>query len=297
VTENCTNGVDDDCNGHVDCDDPACGAGFSCVDVPAGWQGPFALLEGGNSVPPTPCAGFGTLKPLLSGGSGAQGAPATCSQCTCKATCQPAALSAYPVGNSGCNGPAVTIPQPLPGACAAISDTAGSFMAEPGTPSCASSLGMSSVPPSTWTKTDAICAPTATGTCGPAAGQCVANPPGQLAGPCILKAGSQGCPASFPTAIQYSPTVVDTRSCTSCGCSAGNVTCAGNTHLYAAAGCSGAITDSVPNDNACHVNPVSALTFQSIQVDMAPNGTCSPSGGAPTGGVMDGPVVTVCCSN
>ena len=30
--ENCFNGVDDDCNGHVDCDDPACGSGVAqCV--------------------------------------------------------------------------------------------------------------------------------------------------------------------------------------------------------------------------------------------------------------------------
>jgi len=30
-TEDCFNGIDDDCNGHIDCDDPACTASAVCV--------------------------------------------------------------------------------------------------------------------------------------------------------------------------------------------------------------------------------------------------------------------------
>src|SRR5437773_2281567 len=34
----CLDGVDNDCNGLVDCADPACGAGFRCVaDAPSTW--------------------------------------------------------------------------------------------------------------------------------------------------------------------------------------------------------------------------------------------------------------------
>src|SRR5262245_29671494 len=42
ATEDCTNGVDDDGDGAVDCEDPDCaGAAFTCVaPAPADWNGP-----------------------------------------------------------------------------------------------------------------------------------------------------------------------------------------------------------------------------------------------------------------
>src|SRR5580698_10770098 len=35
--ENCTDGIDNDGNGLVDCADPACQPAYTCVTAPAGW--------------------------------------------------------------------------------------------------------------------------------------------------------------------------------------------------------------------------------------------------------------------
>jgi hypothetical protein len=83
--EDCTNGVDDDCNGKVDCADPACGA-FTCIaPVPSGWLGPVALWQGpsGSAHPscPTP---FGNR---IDANGGLNSLPAMCG-CTCAASGQ-----------------------------------------------------------------------------------------------------------------------------------------------------------------------------------------------------------------
>lgn len=55
--ELCDNGVDDDGNGKVDCEDPACGD-YECVEVPPeGWDGPYRIREVPFDDPTKPCAG------------------------------------------------------------------------------------------------------------------------------------------------------------------------------------------------------------------------------------------------
>ena len=51
--EDCFNGIDDDCNGHTDCDDPACNGSTTCVPaagsngfVPGAYVDPVARLSG-----------------------------------------------------------------------------------------------------------------------------------------------------------------------------------------------------------------------------------------------------------
>src|SRR5262249_31310533 len=52
--ENCLNGVDDDGDGAVDCDDPDCSAGgFACAEAaPDGWSGPviFGRADGASML-------------------------------------------------------------------------------------------------------------------------------------------------------------------------------------------------------------------------------------------------------
>jgi len=44
-------GVDDDCNGLVDCADPGCVVGFECVETaPDGWSGPGILFVSANDA-------------------------------------------------------------------------------------------------------------------------------------------------------------------------------------------------------------------------------------------------------
>ncbi|MGA7121295.1 MAG: hypothetical protein WBY94_14420, partial [Polyangiaceae bacterium] len=57
-TENCTNGIDDNCDGLVDCAEPSCQtAGYACVGAaPAGWSGPDLFWTGaaGATAPACP---------------------------------------------------------------------------------------------------------------------------------------------------------------------------------------------------------------------------------------------------
>jgi hypothetical protein len=55
MPEDCTNGIDDNCNGLIDCADPACtGMGYQCAPAfPAGW-GPVALYDSFTANGPTP---------------------------------------------------------------------------------------------------------------------------------------------------------------------------------------------------------------------------------------------------
>src|SRR5262245_6655050 len=51
--EDCTNGVDDNGDGLIDCADPRCSPGFACVSIiPTGWQGYVALYHGPSKDDP-----------------------------------------------------------------------------------------------------------------------------------------------------------------------------------------------------------------------------------------------------
>ncbi|MGH7297402.1 MAG: hypothetical protein ACRELB_20870, partial [Polyangiaceae bacterium] len=74
--ESCSNGVDDDCNGLVDCADPACvSAGYACTPaVPPGWT----LVAYDRTARPSCPAGWGGSSPTVEGPDG--GAACSC-QC------------------------------------------------------------------------------------------------------------------------------------------------------------------------------------------------------------------------
>ncbi len=91
VTEDCTNGVDDDNDGDADCADSDCMA-YQCVPaVPDGWQGPFVLYDG-------PAAGFPQCPGNFPGGDpgineiiGGAGVPSPAPQAMCTCSCDPPA--------------------------------------------------------------------------------------------------------------------------------------------------------------------------------------------------------------
>ena len=78
--EDCFNGIDDDCNGHVDCDDPACGASTTCVPA-AGDERLRPRRLGRSGGAPVRCAstaGESTINSTLDPGVG-------CTGCSCDA--------------------------------------------------------------------------------------------------------------------------------------------------------------------------------------------------------------------
>ncbi|HEY4116857.1 MAG TPA: hypothetical protein VGM56_03325 [Byssovorax sp.] len=81
--EDCTNGVDDNGDGKVDCADPKC-AGYSCVNaIPAGWTGYFALYDGPPGGDPGCPSDFpADTDPSFVGSAGLSFNPSDC-ECTC----------------------------------------------------------------------------------------------------------------------------------------------------------------------------------------------------------------------
>ena len=108
--ENCTNGIDDNCDGKIDCDDPMCQPAYECVPswATTGWTAPVVLYDdtvaGGPAPAPASCTAP-YAEDVMDGHDTPVGAPAACS-CSCGAvqgaSCSPPFAVVYV--NSGCGG-------------------------------------------------------------------------------------------------------------------------------------------------------------------------------------------------
>ncbi|HEY4012431.1 MAG TPA: hypothetical protein VGM06_03790 [Polyangiaceae bacterium] len=310
--EQCDDGIDNDCNGKVDCADPACGA-YACIPpVPSGWQGPVALdqVAAGSTLAACPNA-YESLADV----HGGLAAPAAACSCACGASGQQCSATGVFHGDQTCAGPTcATVSPSSAGACTAVSandcGSGGSFDFEAApTPSggtCQATV-TTAVPPAGWTTSARVCAYTsATRTAGCSDSDvCVALPASPYsATACVYSTADPpptACPAGYtraPPAVFYAG-VTDTRACGGCGCGGPTGgTCSGTVSLFGAAGCTdngGIVT--VPVGTACQAYsglspaPGSAeahytVTAGSCAVTAAPQPTGSAAGTSPT---------TVCC--
>jgi hypothetical protein len=89
--EDCTDGIDNDLDGKIDCADPDCLAGFSCHNpltagqMQLGWSGHYALADGAVAALPGNCPGATYPNPFYTGYRSPVAAAATCSSCNCSA--------------------------------------------------------------------------------------------------------------------------------------------------------------------------------------------------------------------
>lgn len=299
-TENCTNGVDDDGNGLVDCADPACTAGYTCAPkLPAaGWSGPAWLFDGATAQAP----GCGGAFPQIGyeGHRDLSAVPALCGKCQCdppSGTCTVSQLISYSDGV--CNQNGQSMQQPQPGQCGVlgIGANAGSYQAAapsfvPGP--CAPQQGGISKPAPTWGTTGVACVgPTSTGGCG-GGGVCAARPAAPFgASLCIWTGGSVACPADYPVSHSFYDGATDNRDCTKCTCGDASGSCSAVTTIYGAKGNCNDTLGQVPNDGACH--PVQG--GERVRVEATTTGSCPPSTSQPVGSVVAGPgQTTVCCA-
>ncbi len=81
VAENCTDGIDNDGNGLVDCADPGCQPDYTCVAAPAGWSLGTFLAAVPEHAPSCP-AGYAPSPFLVQGSA----STVTCS-CNCGSPC------------------------------------------------------------------------------------------------------------------------------------------------------------------------------------------------------------------
>lgn len=255
VFENCLNGVDDNDDGKIDCEDPDCQA-YECVDpVPTGWGTPgyVALYEGASAPTPPDCPDDMPME-VYQGNATLNVQPAICSPCGCaapigqdcqlltdlepppgKSGIQPMQVSNQPCGQGATQLNTLTVPNPWGGAC---------YHDEilPGGQQCLGAPCNRSVNSASPTVVGGTCAPTGGSPTKPAAqwasralachgslqgGGC-ASPKVCMPKPaspykshvCIEKAGDVDCPAGTPFTKKsvYYTGVDDTRDCSGCTC-------------------------------------------------------------------------------
>ncbi len=315
--ENCFDQKDNNGDGFVDCGDPACQtAGYTCKkSPPSGWEGYFRTAGDPfdtTNTPPSCPDGSPPEKYLSNPGSTA------CTPCTCGAltgACSAARIDCSQ--NKDCNGATdwsakfqscsqVGYPSELSCRLEAPAPASGG--------SCPPSGGELSVK-QPWGRWLYACgAPRTTGG-GCVLGQsCAAPGSGAYSGSvCIRKAGEQSCPPGWSTRLVGYQDATDTRGCAACTCTpvqSGIVCSPGEYTFYdhhvckcgSYPVCQG---NKVVNSTSCV--DVSNLLDWSLtdnkgdwggQYTKAPAvvaGTCTPSGGQPTGSIQTTGAVTYCC--
>ena len=268
--EDCTNGVDDDGDGLVDCKDLDDCEDYSCVpSVPGGgWTGYFLLYEGTLAQDPFCTKDFPTENYV--GSNALNAPPAQCAACSCSApqgeVCQPSPL--VTVADAPCgNSPTYTGPMNMPGGWTGtcshplnpmtglpfvwsndfecgpdnlqqcnVSISGAAPTVQGGV--CTSSGGQATITPATWQGFGRACGGVETTGKGCNINQvCLPKPPTPFVGGiCIKKAGDNTCPSGvslFDTKHVFYENFTDSRTCQ--GCSCGGVlgsTCAGSYSVF-----------------------------------------------------------------
>lgn len=297
--ENCTNGIDDDCNGLVDCADPACKTqGYACVaPAPNGWD--FVAFE--------PASRPGCPSSLKENDVDVDPTDLT-SQATCTCTCNPAGVTCYG-GNYGtkggpdntCNQAGETFSFPGNSNCNAFGQafTPPAYLqVTPPAPGGSCNADPTTTVPSTGATQGEYCSGETTFGAGCSGGQvCGLAPSGTQA--CVHHGGQTSCPGGgYATANQVG-TIGDNRGCSACTCNGGpSGTCSGSINLYTGAGCTGTEL-SVAVDGTCDATQAPPATkYTSSQLDVNdPGATCAPPAAqpSPTGSVQLNGADTVCC--
>jgi len=256
MTEDCLNGIDDNGDGKVDCEDPQCQADYECVDPPpTGWTVPgyVAVYEGATGNTPPDCPSDMPTK-VYSGNATLIAQPAVCMPCGCAAPtgqdCQlatdlnpmSAGIQAMQVSNAGCLQSAtqlstLTVPDPpWGGACYHAETLAGGQLCNgaPCNTSVSSSLPSltggacsptggvpTSKPTPTWASSTLACHGTRQGKGCKNQQVCQPKPKSPFKGHvCVEQTGDVACPSgsAFSNKNVYFSGFTDTRDCTGCTC-------------------------------------------------------------------------------
>jgi hypothetical protein len=284
--ENCENGIDDDGDGKVDCDDSDCtGAGYACRSIPDGWQGPFALYAGTASAPdcvaPYPTVG-------LEGNDGLVAAAPSCS-CTCGALTGNSCTASLEFRSNTCGSNAGSTS--VGATCVDVTSSASGVFSTAATGSngsCTASAAAQSPP--TWTRRVRACRAAGdlpAGGCA-ATARCAPPSPSPFArGQCISRDGDQACPSDYPKKNLEYRGVTDTRACVGCGCTPPS--CSSPIRVFAGEDCTGQSATTTTSCSSSSISPVRSAR-------LATTGTqCTVVNGTPQGSATGSQPFTVCC--
>lgn len=255
-TEDCLNGVDDNDDGLVDCEDLECQAGYECVDpIPAGWEaGGYLGVYAGDSSQPEPECPANMPAPAYLGHKALSYDDASCTPCGCEAPagqdCEivqdynsgVSGIQGMQVSNAPCGQAAtqiyeLTVPNPWAGACFHMDGRPGGQTcngapcnmsvtvqgAEASGGTCKSKGGVPQKLPPAWQTSVKACQVTQQGKGCAAPQVCAPKPPSLFKSHvCIQRTGDVSCPsgAAFSKKDVFYTAYQDSRDCTGCACGA-----------------------------------------------------------------------------
>lgn len=315
-TENCTDGIDNNCDGLIDCADSTCrSAGYQCVAVPPGWVGPVAIWQGSPGSAPQNCAAG--LQVALDSVYRDLSVPSSACGCDCGSatsqTCGSATVTFYSNNVCGdeCGNAEVSASQcgtvVNSGTCGATF-TASTISPVPTGGNCAPQV-TSTIPQATWNTELFACAATnstVAGGCSGASDRCLIAPnPGApyRTALCVYKVEdppAASCPAGYANgpSVFYSG-MSDTRVCSGCTCGVPTGgTCSGTITVYYRPRCEGTPLSFTIGQGCQNINLESG-TANTIVGDFTVTkaGACATGSDAVLSGNVQGTgAVTVCCA-
>jgi hypothetical protein len=309
-TENCLDGVDNDGDNDPDCADSDCGD-FECVDeAPNGWEGYFRM----NTTP------YPNMAPSMCPDGAAPTTyfdtpnPGDCTACSCgaleNATCSVSPISCWD-GSGNCGGGnSFDVTQYVAnGSCWDVPNINNQNQRSCRLTGPAAVMDMGSCPPSggelifsePWMNQDDVCGQPIQGGKGCGGKKaCVPRGSGDYSGPvCIRKAGNDDCPAAYPNEVDVATGEMDDRACNACQCAASDVTCSDGAYtVYNSDGCAAGDMNVVDSMNCVNVSSQLDKGTGSMKLTTPPQaegGSCTESGGEPTGSVTPQGETTFCC--
>jgi len=309
LPEDCLDGVDNDGNQLVDCEDPLCQSGYECVpEVPTGWLGIYRLATAQYPVASPACPNGDEGEIYFEG----LGDAATCSSCSCGSAqngdCTLPTMSCYEDSSSCSTSVDVTSPADTnchdfpygflcSGGCSSGQKCQISSQASlVGSPSCPASGGAVTLP-DMWQQQHDVCHYDSLGAgCGSGM-VCVAKGAAPYDDPaCVIQADAGACPAGWTDEIHAYADANDTRDCSDCTCSAQGLSCTGGmVTVYNDNGCGG--SNMSVSGTSCHeVGDYTDDKTGSYRVTAATvSGTCTAAGGDPIGAVEPTNPTRICC--
>ena len=299
--ENCTNGIDDDCNGLTDCADPACKTqGYACVTPSpmTGWDlvafdatsqaaCPATLMQKNVDVDPTNLA-----------------APAVCG-CTCAAgtppSCEQGNISTTHSQNNQCGGMVTNYPA-SGGVCIPQNLSVDAFVLAAQPPPAGGMCGATATvtQPTTGATQGEVCSGETTFGGGCTGTQvCALVPTGFTS--CVHHGGaSMACPAPYSTPHSVG-TLKDTRGCGNCACSPPTATCGpASWAFFNSQDCTGSAGVTLNANDQCNgTGAAQGQTFHSNRFSSIPLpasiACATPPTPPSTGNVMLTGADTICC--
>jgi hypothetical protein len=263
-----------------------------CVPkAPSGWVGPIVAQQGAAL---SPCPDTNASR-ILDAFLGAPTGSHSCSGCTCGATT-----------GASCTQKVVAWSQPacggtgtetvIVGTCVNVFSTDPIKTTATHVPgSCAPSVAVATLGPATFPEAIRGCIAPSFLEEGCAIGEvCAADPPAGYRGThCVATLGDLACPSPYTVRVLAHGGASDDRACGSCSCSApAGGSCDAYFTIRNGSNCPSSIVQTFP--------PGECYTLQTnisvaVETNTVRPGSCTPSGGGPTGSLRPRDPVTVCC--